>query len=209
MKYTTILFDMDGTLFDTEKIYHAAWNHAGIPDSLYLHFIGRDRGHIFDLIRQNTSLDPSAVQEAKNAYVQAAVKDSVPMKPYLVPTLQWLCRHGYHNCVATSSPEAVACRYLRISGTSSYFERIVSGNTLEHGKPAPDIYLLAAEEMGAAVSSCVVVEDSYNGVRSGHAAGMKTVMIPDEIPPDNEMRQTADVILKNLGELPGYLSELG
>lgn len=239
MKYSEILFDMDGTLFDTEKIYHAGWNAAGIPDSLYRQFIGRDRPHIFDLIRQNTMLDPHAVQAAKDAYVRKALeRNEIPMKPHLIETLEWLKANGYHCCIATSSAREVAERYLAATGTGRYFDRVVSGNLLPHGKPAPDIYLLAAEEMAEQRSShagpdpaankafppaysgsstdimsspadcCVVVEDSYNGVRAGHAAGMVTVMIPDEIPPDDEMRRTADVILHDLGELPAYLEAL-
>lgn len=209
MQHSTILFDMDGTLFDTETIYHAGWNSAGIPDSLYRQFIGRDRPHIYDLIRIHTQLDPSEVQAAKDAYVRKALESNViPMKPHLIETLEWLRQNGYRCCIATSSAAQVAERYLSATGTGQYFEQIVSGNLLPHGKPSPDIYLLAAQKMSSAADSCVVVEDSYNGVRSGHAAGMVTVMIPDEIPPDDEMRRIADVILNDLGELPSWLAAL-
>lgn len=209
MKYDTILFDMDGTLFDTEKIYHEAWNRAGISDALYLQFIGRDRPHIFDLIQQNTDLDPQTVQAAKTKYTAEILAQSgVQMKPDLIETLTWLQGNGYHSCIATSSAKEVAENYLRLTNTGRFFDRIISGNTLPHGKPSPDIYLMAAREMNATPDQCVVVEDSFNGVRAGHAAGMKTVMIPDEIQPDAEMRQTADIILKTLGDLPAYLDSL-
>lgn len=199
---------MDGTLFDTEKIYHAAWNRAGIPDELYRQFIGRDTAHIHALIHENTRLDPAQVQAARNTYVEEELTRGIPLKPGLIPTLQWLQKNGYHSCIATSSPEITARRYLQQTETACYFDEIVSGNTLPHGKPAPDIYLLAAERMHVPAGACVVVEDSYNGVRSGAAAGMKTVMIPDEIGPDAEMQEIAAVILGSLSELPAYLTQL-
>ena len=205
-QHDTILFDMDGTLFDTERLYHAGWNYAGVPDGVYRQMIGRNPEEIRELLLRYPELgNPDEIRAEKEKYTNSLLEKEIPMKPYLLETLQWLKANGYRCCIATSSAVETAERYLKKTNTASYIEKIISGRNLAHSKPSPDIYLLAAKEMGVSPSKCVVVEDSFNGVRSGHAAGMKTVMIPDEFLPDGEIRSLADEILHRLDELPLYL----
>lgn len=207
MRYDTILCDMDGTLFDTERIYHAGWNEAGVPDDIYRQMIGRDHGAIRALLAE-AGFDAESVFRAKREYCDELLAKYVPEKDGMERTMKWLKENGYHTAIATSSASEVAEHYLRISDTTGYFEKIISGHSLEHGKPAPDIYLMAAEQMHAEPSRCVVVEDSRNGVLAGRAAGMKTVLIPDEFQPDEETIRAADIILHSLDELPVYLRML-
>lgn len=207
MQYTAVLCDMDGTLFDTERIYHAGWNYAGIPDEVYRQMIGRDSGAIRGLITAY-GLDADEVYQVKRQYCDELLAKHVPMKDGMERTMQWLKEHGYRTAIATSSGMQVAEHYLSATGTGKYFDQVISGHDLEHGKPAPDIYLMAAKSLGTEPPACVVVEDSRNGVLSGRAAGMKTVLIPDEFPPDDETVQAADVVLHSLDELPVYLQML-
>ena len=120
----------------------------------------------------------------------------------------WLKEKGIPAAIATSSAKEVAERYLDMTGLNSYFAEVISGNTMERGKPYPDIFLEAAKLLRRDPSQCVVVEDSFNGVRAGRNAQMITVMVPDLIEPDGEISGLADKVLESLKELPGYLQRI-
>ena len=153
----TVIFDMDGTIYDTEKIYKISWLEAGVPLDLYFSFIGTSRVHIRNLLTEN-GFDPDEVFEKRGQVVERELAKGIEIKPGAVEALTWLKENG---CQAGRTPD-----------------------------------------------ECVVVEDSFNGVRAGHAAGMYTVMVPDLAQPDDEMRATADIILPTLGELPACLMKL-
>ncbi len=205
----TIIFDMDGTIFDTEQIYGRAWISAGVPDALYRSFIGTTPEFIKKALTDH-GMDAATVQEQHWAYTYREIEENgVPLKPGAKECLAWLKENGYRTAIATSSSKALAQSYLQKTGMADLFDVVVSGQDLEHGKPAPDVFLHAAKEAGAQPKACVVVEDSFNGVRAGHAAGMITVMIPDVIQPDEEMIEKSDVILGSLHELPDYIAALG
>ena len=89
-----------------------------------------------------------------------------------------------------------------------FFDHVVTGDMVTHSKPHPEIFLKAGALSGAAPSEIWVIEDSYNGIRAAHAAGMRPLMIPDLIPPDEEMRRKAEVILPDLFSARDYLLAL-
>ena len=91
--------------------------------------------------------------------------------------------------------------HLDRAGITSYFQKIICGDMVEHGKPAPDIYLKACEELGAAPGQALAVEDSFNGIRSAYAAGLYTVMVPDQLPPTEEILALVDKKCDSLTEL--------
>ena len=86
-----------------------------------------------------------------------------------------------------------------------YFDQVVTGDQLERSKPAPDIYLMACRALGVAPEAAWAVEDSYNGIRSAAAAGMRPIMVPDLLPPTPEMRQLSHIILPDLTAVEDYL----
>ena len=200
----TVIFDMDGTLYDTEKIYRMGWLEAGVPLSMYEGFIGTSRVHIFETLAEN-GFDPEAVFEKRTICVERELAKGIEIKPGAVEALTWLKENGWTSLIATSSKAETAYRYLKETGMGHFFADVVSGNQLEHGKPSPDIFLMAAEQAGKTPAECVVVEDSFNGVRAGRAANMYTVMVPDLAQPDEEIRAAADIILPSLSELPACL----
>ncbi len=205
--FRAALFDMDGTLFDTEVIYRDAWLSAGVPEDLYLTFIGAPRSRIKQLLADH-GLDPEAIYVYKDQFVSDALKDHIPVKPGVEACLQWLKEQGISCAVATSSSIETARKYVSRAGLDGYFAQVISGNQVEHGKPAPDVFLFAARQLGASPEETVVLEDSYNGIRAGHAAGMYTIMIPDAVAPDDEMQALSDVILTSLAEVPKHLQNL-
>ena len=123
------------------------------------------------------------------------------MKKGAHEVLSYLKAQGYKVGMATSTPWDTVKDHLERTDMMGYFDTIVTGDMIEHGKPAPDIYLLAAERLGVDPADCVGVEDSMSGVRSIHAAGMRAVMIPDMIRPTPEVEALVWKKLTEISEL--------
>ena len=201
-----VIFDMDGTLYDTEAVYRKAWIKAGIPDEFYLQLIGRSHVNIVQMLKDN-GYDPDAIYELKNKYTEEEIRKGIPVKDGTLKALEWCRKNGLRTAIATSSAKKVALRYLKDTDMESLFDEVISGNQLENGKPAPDIFIYAAEQLGVSVEECMVVEDSFNGVRAGKAAKMLTVMVPDIIPANGEMEELADKIIDSLEDFPEYAQQ--
>lgn len=132
--------------------------------------------------------------------VQMKVKKSIPKKPGVDEILQYFKKKKVHLAVASSSSKALIESNLRVAGIRSCFEVIVSGTEVEHGKPAPDIFLLAADKMKWRPEECYVFEDSVNGIQAGCAAGCKAIMIPDLVMPTAEVRALCYGIYNTLAD---------
>lgn len=190
-----IVFDKDGTLHDTEKVFLRAWKAAaidcgGIPD-------------IEDTVRDCTGINLTDTRvywskkyphipfdtflSYRQKHFNDIVKDGVPVKAGAYALLDYLKAHGYKIGMATSTPYATVMEHLTRTEMLKYFDTVVTGDMVRHGKPDPEIYLLAAKRLDVEPTACIGVEDSMSGVRAIHAAGMKTVMIPDLIPPTPEI----------------------
>lgn len=211
------VFDMDGLMLDTEPIYRLAWRRAAgdfghaIDDRLYFRLIGR------------STRDAEAVlagifgdgfpREAFRArwlehWREEVARRGIPHKPGLAATLEAVERLGMPKAVATSTEETDALFTLRLAGLSNRFDHIVTGNRVVRGKPAPDIFLVAADELGVSPARCIAFEDSDAGVVAAAAAGMWTVMVPDMKPPSAEARTRARRVLVSLEEAPGMLDSV-
>ncbi len=201
-----VLFDMDGTLFDSERLYGEGWIRAGLTREQYRQLIGRSRTNN-DAMLTSWGYDPAKLRSIRDAAVEEVLqREGVSLKPGARACLQWLREQGISAAIATSSPKETAERYLQMTDMRSYFALVLSGNNLERGKPFPDIFLEGARLLGERPENCLAAEDSFNGVRAGRNAGMYTVMIPDLIPADEEMRGLADAVLQSLEELPAWIS---
>lgn len=203
----TILFDMDGTITDTQKVYSAAWRQVGLSEEELRTMVGRS-SVVNHRYLEELGYDADALIQRKDAICEKVFSEGIEQKPGAKEALTWLQARHFTCVLATSSPLARAEKNLERTGLAPYFSLVVSGNALERGKPFPDVFLMAAEQAGKTPSQCLVVEDSFNGVLAGKAAGMKTVMIPDAVPPDAKMRKTADAILPSLFALPACIEAL-
>ena len=94
---------------------------------------------------------------------------------------------------------------IRDAGLAPFFQKIICGDMVERSKPAPDIFLKAAEELGVNPEVCYVIEDSYNGIRGAHTAGMHPIMVPDMLPPTDEMEKLAEQIFPSLFEVRDFI----
>ncbi len=182
-----IIFDMDGTLLDTQKIYMPAWKLAGdiqgIPDmdKAALLVCGTNEiGWTNYLINNFPTLDIEKFKKDVDVYI--ANNLTIKFKKGVKETLDFLKSKGVKIGLASGTSKDIALMRLNSVKALSYFDAAVYGNEIENGKPAPDIFLKAAERLGAKPEECIVFEDSDNGIKSAFNAGMKVIGIPDVKP---------------------------
>ncbi len=195
MKYQGAIFDQDGLLFDTEKTYQEAWIEAGrmqgvaIPREFPRRFCGLGSELIADLVRASyPELDIPLYCKTAVELAWERQMSSVPEKKKGLLEMLGFCRaHGVKTAVASSSTERVVRHNLTAAGVIDFFDAIVTGDEVVHGKPAPDIFELAAKKLELGPRACVVFEDAFSGIRGAHAAGCGAVLVPDQSPPTPEI----------------------
>ena len=133
--------------------------------------------------------------------------NGAPLKPGVQELLDWLKSEGWAIAIASSTREVGVRLNMERTGLISYFDVIIGGDMLTASKPAPDIYLRACADLGVDPLSAYAIEDSYNGIRSAHAAGMHAIMVPDMVPATDEMRGLARAILPDLITVRDWLAE--
>lgn len=212
-----VIFDKDGTLHDTEKVYHRAWRAAaeqtGVPR--IMDFVAICTGTNFARTEQlwqdfyGDAFSFRPFWELRDQiYDQMIEAEGLPIKRGAYELLEYLRDNGYKIALATSTNAPRVQRHLVKSGMQQYFDAVVTGDTVQKGKPAPDIFLIAAERLGVNPADCMGVEDSFNGVRAVRAAGMYTVMVPDMIPPTNEILDLTDACVAELGQIIPILENM-
>lgn len=201
------IFDHDGLMFDTEKIWQKNWNEIAMEMGITLpeefkHDISGTNGDLMRSVicRYYHVEDGHAIQEECVRRVQKDESIHIDAKPGLSDILNMFQKHGVKMAVASSSPKDMLLRNLKNAGIDTYFDAVVSGTEVKRGKPYPDIFLEAAEDLCLDPRECYVFEDAYNGVRAGHAAGCETIMVPDLVQPDDEIRSIADGVCTTLKE---------
>ncbi|WP_374247675.1 HAD family hydrolase [Thermomonas sp.] len=207
-----VLFDMDGLMLDSERAFtdclaQAAREQAHrLPQSLWLQMVGGSDAHSRALLEARIGKPGSdAVQARARTLYDAVVDAGVPHRPGIVPLLRWLVAARVPRAVGTSTRNPLALRKLQAAGLLSYFDAVCTSSDVEHPKPAPDVYLLAAQRLGVAPAHCVVLEDSPPGVRAALAAGMTPVQVPDLLAPDAATRALGHRIVASLDEVQALL----
>lgn len=180
----SVIFDMDGTLFDTQRICIPAWDFAGEKQGIKnvgAHIpavCGMSDAGWKQYLKDNfPTLDVSQFGvDARNYIVENLVVRYMPGAQELV---KFLYEKGIKLAIASgSSPNSIKHHLGEVDG-EVYFDVIVGGSEVAKSKPAPDIFLFAAQKLGVAPGDCYVLEDSENGIRAAHAAGMKAIGVPD------------------------------
>lgn len=181
-----VIFDMDGLMVDTEPLAREAWRevvHAHgrfLTDEVYRQMIGLRLDKAAQLVRETYALSPTTAQlaAAKDAIFAQRRALGVPVMPGLLALETAVRERGLPWAVATSSPRHHAEIILAQLGLADVCGAIAAGDEVVRGKPAPDIYLLAAERLGVLPGLCLALEDSAPGCRAAVAAGMKVVVVP-------------------------------
>ena len=210
-----VIFDMDGVIFDSERATFAEWKaiadreglaeidevyrrcigvNARVSREIFLGFYGAD--FPYDAFNREVSVSCHGKYDGGR----------LPMKPGVRPLLEALRQRGLYLALASSTRTETVRNQLRDAGLLPFFDRVVGGDMITRSKPAPDIFLAAIEGTGIAPADCAVIEDSFNGIRAAHAAGMAPIMVPDMLPPDGEMRAMAGTILPDLDAVRSLLA---
>lgn len=194
-----IVFDMDGVLFDTERVYFEAWDRVAAEMNIDVKEIrGKCAGHnaadiaaMFDAYFGGKVTYAEFGPRKNAAFYQILEENGLPEKEGLHEILDFLKENGYRIALATSTRREGALHNLTKAGILEYFDALTTGDMFTHGKPDPEIYLTACRLLGSDPAETYAVEDSYAGLESAHRAGMKPVMIPDLFPPTEYTRSIA------------------
>lgn len=211
MEIKAILFDMDGLMVDTESLSTEAFINSAkaqgynMTKEETLKVLGFTKANIYQFwidYFQGTNVDGKKLVDDHYEYIENVLYTVGPEKmPYVEELLKYLKENNYKIAVASSSDTADIKNNLEKTKLEKYIDEIASGAEVENGKPAPDVFLLAAKRLGVDPKDCLILEDSKAGIKAGKASGAMVFMVPDMYTVDKECEDTADRILTNLGEV--------
>lgn len=205
-----IVFDMDGLMFDTERLTIKAWDYAGekLGNGKMGHLVYKTLGMNIEGARKifreeyGDSLREEDLRKYADEFFQDYFRDfGTPLKPGLMELLAYLKENNYKIGVATSSGKKVVLAHFKRSNITEYFDAIVCGDMIKNSKPAPDIYLKVTELLGVDPSECIALEDSPNGIISAYSAKLNPVMIPDLLQPTEAISKLLYSKLTNLKQV--------
>lgn len=211
MEIKAVLFDMDGLMVDTESLSTEAFINSAkaqgynMTKEETLKVLGFTKANIYQFwidYFQGTNVDGEKLVDDHYEYIENVLYTVGPEKmPYVEELLKYLRENNYKIAVASSSDTADIKNNLEKTKLEKYIDEIASGAEVENGKPAPDVFLLAAKRLGVDPKDCLILEDSKAGIKAGKASGAMVFMVPDMYTVDKECEDTADRILTNLGEV--------
>ena len=211
-----VIFDMDGTMLDTEHVKEEGLKYVGeslnvkIDDQTLTQTRGTNNKRLKEILGNKfEGLDVEKLLKTREKYVEKYFENN-PIEPKkgLLELLDFLKNNDYKMAVASSSNLEVIKKYLKKVGVFDYFDVIIGGDIVTKGKPDPEIYLKCLEQLNLSNEECIGVEDTANGVLSIHGAGMKPIMIPDLEKPSEEIENLVYAKLESLADIIPLLKEM-
>jgi HAD superfamily hydrolase (TIGR01509 family) len=204
-----VVFDLDGVLIESEQVWDSAreelvreqggtWNHRATTDMMGMSSTEWSN-YMHD--RLGAPMTPAEINDDVVRRVAAKYEERLPLLPRAVDTVRELGAR-WRLGVASSSNRPIIELVLDRMGVRDCFAVVVSSEEVANGKPAPDVYLGVARELGVDPKDCVAIEDSTNGIKSAVAAGMRTIAVPNrQFRPDDDVLASAAVVVSSLAEV--------
>lgn len=201
----SVIFDMDGTLLDTQRICIPAWEYSGklqgfdgVGKLIYDICGANEKKWTKFLLDNYPNIDEVAFKKDMREYI--AKNGVVKYMVGAFELLEFLKQHNIKMAIASGSSKQTVFHHLNEVNATHYFSAFVGGNDVENGKPAPDIFLKAAEEIGANPEDCFVFEDSPQGITAGFKAGMKCIGVPDIVKFGDDIKKMEYAELSRIDE---------
>ena len=211
-----IIFDMDGTMYDSETIYREMWYH--LPEEygckpcaqLCVDMCGTNGENSRKVVRKYfPNLDPyEFIQRGTQRYKEIVWNKQPEAKPGLFEILEYCKKHQYKMGIASGSLKEIIELNCKRDHIDSYFDCMVSGHDVDNGKPAPDIFLEACKQLALAPKDCIVIEDGNNGILAANNAGCLAMMVLDVCEPSEEVKEIAYGIYHSLNEIIPVLEKM-
>lgn len=210
MSFKGVAFDFDGVILDSEVAVLDCWKivarEQGIPDieKFCESVIGLDipssKKKFEEIYQGRFSYDENRLLR-KEVFMNRFFEGKIPLKKNVRETLAYLKEKGIKVALATSTYSETIRKEMEFLKIDQYFDKVICGDMVTKGKPHPEIFHTAASALGLAPEEVIGVEDSYNGIRAAKAAGLYTVMVPDLLPPTDEIKKLTDNIFENVYEI--------
>lgn len=204
--FQAVIFDMDGTILDTESVFRTivfeVCTELGfeMTDAVHMAMVGGSHENTNRLLVESYGVTfPYALfDERCRVIMRERSHGGVPVKRGARELIGELRERGIPTAVATSSRNPHAHHHLGAAGLLDLFETVVTRDDVVNPKPHPEPYLTAARRLGVDPLHCLALEDSHSGVRAAHAAGMQTVMVPDLVHPNDDIRALGIAVMESL-----------
>lgn len=212
-----VVFDMDGLMLDTERVIKYSWDVTGAQlgyekfgDNIYNTLgMSRKQRDCYFLGKYGENFPLQKFLDGYHQVYQNYEKThGIPKKQGLVEFLDFLDKRGIPMAVATSTHQEHSVPELKRQGIFHYFQKVITGDMVEKGKPDPEIYSKACKALEVIPEEAIALEDSYNGIRSAYRAGMKAIMVPDLLQDEEPVKECLYGKMESLSAVMQWMDEM-